>query len=58
MAEGQTYKCPVCGKETKEEYCKDCMAAVMESAEWLEDELDADWEQIVGLLGYFYERNY
>lgn len=55
---GEKRNCPVCGKQTTEEYCSECVNTVNKSVEWLEDELDTDWERVVDLLGYYYERTY
>lgn len=58
MFYGETTNCPICGQKTTEEYCSDCVKTVNRSVEWLEDELDTDWERVVDLLGYYYERTY
>lgn len=58
MFYGQMNKCPICGRDTEEEYCSNCVDMVGRSVEWLEDELDTDWDNVVNLLGYYYERTY
>lgn len=58
MFYSETTCCPICGKKTVDEYCPDCIQKVSDVAEWLGKELNTDWEKVLDLMGYYYERSY